>query len=74
VYTKLSTSHAAAPRSAHIVEKINGLLQRAIKRLEKMNDMWEGFASWKAIQEVVRLMQFYLIIHSLRIGCFTFRE
>jgi hypothetical protein len=53
--TKVKEADQAIPRSPNVIEKTHTLLQRATKRMEKMDGLWDNFTSWQAIIEMVRL-------------------
>lgn len=51
---RVGTADQAVPRSPNVIEQAHMLLQRATKRMEKMELRWGDFTSWQAVSELVR--------------------
>jgi hypothetical protein len=50
---KVKEADPQVPRSPNVIEKTHILLQRAAKRMEKMEGLWDDFSSWQAVNEMV---------------------
>lgn len=53
VFGKAALSDPCEPRPSHLVQKVSGILGRAIKRMQRMDEMYEQSEDWKVIQEMV---------------------
>eukprot|EP00892_Ulva_mutabilis_P008964 jgi/Ulvmu1/643/UM010_0013.1 len=51
-FGKAAVSDPCEPRPSHLLQKVSGILTRAIKRMQRMDEMYKQSESWKVIQEV----------------------
>lgn len=56
VFSRAVQSDPREPRPSHVIQKVSGILARAIKRMERLDDMFDSSVSWKDVQELVRVL------------------